>query len=164
MLPQPNENIEADRLRLFSLIDVSFSKVQPPDGWEKLLRIEDFEEKFGPDFVRKLGRIIFHLEPKETKYALPFSMKYFSAESRDIDYLNDLDWLLMNLNPSSQSEFGLSDFYDSMYRQYSNEEKKAVCEWLRFLKSLHEDYLTIDWDSIFLYWCAVGLRYRALDS
>lgn len=155
MFSDTNEKFELEKERLFNLIDAAFSCVQPPKGWEKCFQIEDFEREFGNDFLPEYWRDIFDLEPADTKYVLPFVMKYFVLiKDWSIDDSVNLDLLLMQFDPAVQHEIGFGYFYEAMYSQFSSEQKKAVCEWLNFLQEYANEPLLSSLEGAILYWCS----------
>lgn len=148
IMPAGNtKGFESERQRLLNSIEAAFSDVRPPDGWEKYSRIEDFERdaKFGEDFLPEYWRYIYDLEPADTKYVLPFVMKYFVLlENLSVANSVNLELLFSNLDPAAQHAIGFGYYFEKLYSQFSDEQKRVVCAWLKFLKTYANELACAD--------------------
>ena len=148
------KKIVGERTKVFTLIDSAFSTVHPPSGWEGYFDVKDFERELGEDFITGYWRDVYDSDVRITQYVLPFIMKHFaSAEEWSIEDAVNVELFIMQLTPAVQHEIGFGDFYETMYNQYSLEQKKAVCGWLKFMKGHANGALISGIDDAISYWC-----------
>ena len=123
-----------EKMLVLDQIDSAFSSVPAPEGWEKYGSEEDFEDGLGDAFLSEYWRDVYDRDGGVTSYILPFVMRYFLRDDLSVADTVNLEMFIMQLTPSVQHEIGLGEYFEEMYGKYSGEQKKAVHEWLVFLR------------------------------
>jgi len=146
-----NNSDKDDEEHVRRMLREAFAEVPCPDTFKEA-------NACGPvihEVCLKLRRDFYNYEPEEVQYMLPFVLEdLINSRTGDDIETEDAERLIMQLDPLRNDSELVRGNCIEQFANFTAEQSRAVCAWLRLARSWKDLALFTDWvDAAIRYWC-----------
>jgi hypothetical protein len=148
-MSEPNSIEQQERVR--RMLNQAFAEVPCPNTFKRA-------GDCGPllhDVALELRRDFYNYEPEEIHYLLPMVLEdMMDTRTGDDIETDDAERLVLQLDPFWLDESGVRKVILEQFANFTSQQRRAVCEWLRFARLWNDLKRFTDWvDAAIEYWC-----------